>query len=116
MKVADVVNVARALEELKERVSGPSGWPVTQIRHTLDEMDLTLPTALVLGAEGAGLRRLVREQLAITWIASIPLRGHVQSLNVSVAGLGLLCSRRSGSGMPEATTGGREFPLGRTLM
>ena len=82
VRIADVVNIARALEELK----ACGVWTVGlagDVQKRYDEIDLTLPTAVVVGAEGAGLRRLVRERC--DWVASIPMRGHVQSLNVSVA-------------------------------
>jgi 23S rRNA (guanosine2251-2'-O)-methyltransferase len=80
--VAEVVNIARALEELKQLglwVVGLAGEAPIQY----DEVDFTLPTALVVGAEGTGLRRLVRERC--DWLVSIPMAGHVGSLNVSVA-------------------------------
>ena len=82
VKIADVVNIARALEELKERGVWTVGLSGESAKR-LDDIDLTLPTALVLGAEGTGLRRLVRDRC--DWLASIPMRGHVRSLNVSVA-------------------------------
>ena len=82
VKIADVVNIARALEELKEAGVWTVGLSGDSSKR-LDQLDLTLPTALVLGAEGTGLRRLVRDRC--DWLASIPMRGHVQSLNVSVA-------------------------------
>lgn len=82
VKIAPVVNIARALEELKEA----GVWTVGlagDVPKSYHEIDLTLPTAFVLGAEGTGLRRLVRERC--DWLVSIPMRGHVESLNVSVA-------------------------------
>ena len=82
VKIAEVVNIARSLEALKDA----GVWTVglagdATMRY--DQIDFTVPTALVVGAEGAGLRRLVRERC--DWLVSVPMRGHVQSLNVSVA-------------------------------
>jgi 23S rRNA (guanosine2251-2'-O)-methyltransferase len=82
VKIAEVVNIARAIEILKD--SGV--WTVGlagDAPKRYDEVDLTVPTALVVGAEGTGLRRLVRERC--DWLVHIPMAGHVQSLNVSVA-------------------------------
>ncbi len=82
VRVAEVVNVARAIEDLKEA----GVWTVGlagDAAKAYDEVDLTLPTALVVGGEGTGLRRLVRERC--DWLASIPMAGHVDSLNVSTA-------------------------------
>ena len=82
VSIADVVNIARAIEELKTA----GVWTVglaANAPDSYDAIDLTLPTAIVLGAEGSGLRRLVRERC--DRLASIPMRGHVDSLNVSVA-------------------------------
>ena len=82
MKITAVVNIVRAVEELK----AAGVWTVGLaggVSHRYDTVDLTLPTALVVGAEGTGLRRLVREHC--DWLVSIPMRGAVESLNVSVA-------------------------------
>jgi 23S rRNA (guanosine2251-2'-O)-methyltransferase len=82
VKVAEVVNIARAVEELKD----VGVWTVGlagEAPTAYDAIDFTLPTALVLGAEGSGLRRLVRERC--DYLTSIPMQGHVGSLNVSVA-------------------------------
>ena len=72
----------RAIEELKEAGVWTVGLAGDAPKR-YDDIDYTLPTAVVVGAEGAGLRRLVRERC--DWLVSVPMRGHVQSLNVSVA-------------------------------
>lgn len=82
VRIAEVVNIARAIEELKAAGVWTVGLAGDSSKR-YDQIDLTLPTALVLGAEGTGLRRLVRERC--DWLVSIPMQGHVQSLNVSVA-------------------------------
>ena len=83
VRIAEVVNIARALEELKEAGVWTVGL-VAEADTPYDAIDFTGPTAIVLGGEGAGMRRLVRERC--DFLASIPMRGHVNSLNVSVAG------------------------------
>ena len=82
VRIAEVVNIARAIDELKEL----NVWTIglaADAPQRYDQIDLTVPTAFVVGSEGEGLRRLVREKC--DWLASIPMRGHVDSLNVSVA-------------------------------
>lgn len=77
-----VTNLARTLGELKERniwVIGTSG----DAPRTLYQTDLKGPTALVLGAEGPGMRQLTRK--TCDELISIPMQGAVESLNVSVA-------------------------------
>jgi len=81
-RIATVVNVARAIEELKEG----GVWTIGLADAATDDytaVDFTLPTAIVLGAEGSGLRRLVGE--TCDRLVRIPMAGAVSSLNVSVA-------------------------------
>lgn len=82
VKIAEVVNIARALEALKDAGVWTVGLAGDAPKR-YDEIDFTLPTAVVVGAEGTGLRRLVRDRC--DWLVSIPMRGHVGSLNVAVA-------------------------------
>jgi 23S rRNA (guanosine2251-2'-O)-methyltransferase len=82
VRVARVVNLVPLIEELKERgvwVVGLEGGAET----SYTDFDLTGPLALVFGSEGKGLRRLVREKCDA--VVSIPMRGQINSLNVSVA-------------------------------
>lgn len=77
-----VTNLARTLREMKER----SIWVIGthhEADENLSERDLTEPLALVMGAEGEGLRRLTRE--TCDHLIRIPMVGTVASLNVSVA-------------------------------
>jgi 23S rRNA (guanosine2251-2'-O)-methyltransferase len=77
-----VTNLARSLNELKERdirVIGTSD----DAPQTLYDIDLRGPVAWVLGAEGSGLRQLTRKTCDV--LVRIPMQGAVESLNVSVA-------------------------------
>jgi 23S rRNA (guanosine2251-2'-O)-methyltransferase len=77
-----VTNLARTLSELKER----NIWIVgadERAEKTLYEADLPDSIAWVLGAEGEGMRRLTRESCDL--LVRIPMRGEVESLNVSVS-------------------------------
>jgi 23S rRNA (guanosine2251-2'-O)-methyltransferase len=77
-----VTNLSRSLNEMKERgirIIGTSD----DATQTLYDVDLTGPVALVLGAEGPGMRQLTRK--TCDELVSIPMAGAVESLNVSVA-------------------------------
>jgi 23S rRNA (guanosine2251-2'-O)-methyltransferase len=82
VRIATVVNISRTLEELKAL----NVWTVgldASASESYASVDYTLPTAIVVGAEGTGLRRLVRE--TCDRLVAIPMRGAVSSLNVSVS-------------------------------
>ncbi|MBB5322709.1 23S rRNA (guanosine(2251)-2'-O)-methyltransferase RlmB [Marinobacter oulmenensis] len=77
-----VTNLARFLREIKEQgvwLIGTAG----EAKATLYQADFKGPVALVMGAEGKGMRRLTREHC--DQLINIPMAGHVDSLNVSVA-------------------------------
>jgi 23S rRNA (guanosine2251-2'-O)-methyltransferase len=92
-----VTNISRTLRELKEReiwVVGADGEAETD----LFSLKQSGAVALVLGAEGEGLRRLTRE--TCDQLVSIPMMGSVESLNVSVsAGIFLFETRRQRAGI-----------------
>jgi 23S rRNA (guanosine2251-2'-O)-methyltransferase len=91
LPIAVVTNLARFLEEVK----GPSLWvygAAGDAETSLWETDLTGGIAIVLGAEGKGLRPLVRRSCDA--LVSIPQSGRVESLNVSVAAALLLYEAR----------------------
>ena len=79
--VAKVTNIVRTIEELKEK----GVWFVCADMggETMYDLDLTGPMGLVIGNEGEGVSRLVRE--ACDFTASIPMKGDIDSLNASVA-------------------------------
>jgi 23S rRNA (guanosine2251-2'-O)-methyltransferase len=80
--VARATNLSRLIEKLKER----NVWVVgadAEAEMNYTQWDWTRPSAVVLGGEGAGLHRLVRENCDV--LVRIPVRGKIQSLNVSVA-------------------------------
>ena len=82
VKVARIGNVSQAIDNLKERGIWVVGFDASGTERW-DAVDFKRPIALVLGGEGRGIRRLVRERC--DHLVSLPLFGHVGSLNVSVA-------------------------------
>jgi 23S rRNA (guanosine2251-2'-O)-methyltransferase len=82
LPVARVPNLARAMEEVKE-----AGYWLVGLDERSDkkltDLDLTVPTGIVLGGEGKGLHELIRTRC--DFLASIPTSGPVRTLNVSVA-------------------------------
>jgi 23S rRNA (guanosine2251-2'-O)-methyltransferase len=87
MAVAKVTNIPNTVEQLKKA----GVWTFAAEADGVDfyEADWNLPCAIVMGGEDSGVSRLVRERCDFT--VSIPMYGHVNSLNVSTAASVLLC-------------------------
>jgi len=82
VKVARVVNLARAIDNMKQEGLWAIGLDGSADKM-LWQVDFTVPTLLVVGGEGKGLGRLIGQKCDIT--ARIPMSGRVTSLNASVA-------------------------------
>jgi 23S rRNA (guanosine2251-2'-O)-methyltransferase len=78
-----VTNLARSMSCMREAGIWLVGTHLGESAQSLYSIDLTANIGLVMGAEGSGLRRLTQEHC--DYLASIPLPGAIQSLNVSVA-------------------------------
>ncbi len=87
VRLARVSNMAGALEKLKNEGLWVTGADCGSL-DPYNTVDMTLPLVVVLGGEGKGLSRLVRERC--DFLVSVPMRGRVTSLNVATAGAVLL--------------------------
>jgi 23S rRNA (guanosine2251-2'-O)-methyltransferase len=84
LRVAQVTNLVDAIARLKAHDLWVGGLEAVRGAQRYDQADLSGPLALVVGSEGEGLRRLVRERC--DFLLRIPMRGQVTSLNATVAG------------------------------
>lgn len=82
--VAQVTNLVQTIQRLKASNVWVAGLDLGSQSNTLGKMDLNLPIGIVVGHEGNGLRRLVRE--SCDFLLKLPMRGHVGSLNAATAG------------------------------
>lgn len=82
--VAQVTNLAQEIARLKEQGVWVAGLEAAPGAKLYTEADLTMPLAVVVGSEGGGLRRLVRERC--DWLMALPMKGEINSLNAAIAG------------------------------
>ncbi len=81
--MARVTNIAQTIDELKENGVWIVGTEMTASKSFID-VDYSVPVALVIGNEGKGMRRLVKDKC--DFLVKIPMKGDFESLNASVAG------------------------------
>lgn len=84
LRVAQVTNLVQAMKTLKEADVWLAGLDLGEDATRYDQANLRGALGLVVGSEGKGLRRLVRE--TCDFVISLPMRGHVASLNAATAG------------------------------
>jgi len=98
LRVAQVTNLVDAMGRLKRRDVWLFGLELGPAAEPLDQVDLDLPLGLVIGNEGEGLRRLVRDRC--DRLLKLPMFGRVQSLNAAVAGSLALYAARTARNKP----------------
>ncbi|MEM9950760.1 MAG: 23S rRNA (guanosine(2251)-2'-O)-methyltransferase RlmB [Chloroflexota bacterium] len=84
LHVVQVTNLVTAMKELKDNDVWIVGMDVAPGMPALDKQDLNMALGLVMGSEGEGMRRLVRD--TCDFLVTLPMRGQVGSLNVATAG------------------------------
>lgn len=98
LKVAQVTNLVQTMKDLKEQDIWMVGLDIGPNVPTIDKTDLNIAIGLVLGSEGEGMRRLVRDTCDI--LVCLPMRGRVGSLNVATVGSVALYSAWQARGWP----------------
>ena len=94
LRVAQVTNLVEAMRWLQKHDLWLAGLGLGPEAQPMDTVDLNRPLGLVVGNEGDGLRRLVRDRC--DWVLTLPMYGKVQSLNAAVAGsLALYTARQA---------------------
>lgn len=84
LQVAQTPNLARALDKLENSGRWIVGLDEDETSRSIFDADVPTPVALVIGAEGSGLSPIVRKRCQV--VLSLPMRGHVDSLNAATAG------------------------------
>lgn len=84
LAVAQVTNLVNALKWLKDQEIWVLGMDIGPEVQAIDKVDMNRPLVVVMGSEGEGMRRLVREHCDL--LVTLPMRGAVESLNVATAG------------------------------
>lgn len=84
VRIARIPNLVRAMEDLKAADLWLAGLDLSDEARPLNQVDLNVGLGIVVGNEGFGLRRLVREHCDM--LVYLPMRGQVQSLNAAIAG------------------------------
>lgn len=100
--IAKVTNLVQTLQWLKKQNIWTVGLDRGKDTHLLGTFDLNIPVALVVGHEGEGLRRLVRQNCDV--ILQLPMRGKVESLNAAASGSIALYAAWQARGFASPTT------------
>ncbi|HYO89504.1 MAG TPA: 23S rRNA (guanosine(2251)-2'-O)-methyltransferase RlmB [Candidatus Limnocylindrales bacterium] len=98
LKVAQVTNLVQTMKDLKQQDIWLVGLDIGPNVPTIDKTDLNIAIGLVLGSEGEGMRRLVRDTCDL--LICLPMRGRVGSLNVATVGSVALYSAWQARGWP----------------